>query len=254
MMSMKDIGKMFDLLESNYGKTFYDGVDKDNVLKLWSVMFKDDDPESVMQGVMNCINTLYRKPTIADVRIRMAQARMGGQMTAMEAFQAISNAVRKTYGKESAITEFNALPPIVRKVVGFPEMLIDWSKVSTEAFQTVVMSAIRESYREFAQREADYYALPKQMQTAESWRVEAPAQESLPEPKPQKSHEERFAEMDEDAKAYRERFGMTQKDMTDRVAEFQNMTDSERKMYEAKEKHKLEVKLEKMRLRLKNER
>ena len=168
MMTVQDIGVMLQMLEANYGQRFYDGADRDSVVKLWASQFRDDDPKLVLQGVQNCINTMSYKPTIADIRKRIAQAQMKGQMTVTEAFNAVEKAVGNAYDRESAVKAYNDLPPILRKLVGTPSKLISWHHVRDEAFQTVIMSAIRESYRELAQREADYYALPKPLPNAEA--------------------------------------------------------------------------------------
>ena len=71
----------------------------------------------------------------------------------------------------------------------------------------------------------------------------------LPEPKPQKSHEERFADMDRDAAEYRRKYILPQsQDLTDRVSAFlQPMTDSELKLMEAKQKADEKHRLERMR-------
>ena len=231
MMTIQEIGMMLDILEANYGQKFYDGVSKENVIKLWNVCFRDDDPRLVMQGVQNCVNTMSYKPTIADIRKRMAQAKIGGQMTPTEAFQEIAKAVDKVFDRESATKEFNSLSPIVRKVVGFPSQLTSWSRVSEEAFQTVIMSAIRESYKELAQREFDYHALPKKLQEVEKWRISAPEQEALPEPKQDKSIADIMREANEQAAMHG--MQMTQELLEKharRVNDFQKpMTDDEKK-------------------------
>ena len=244
MITVKDIGMMLDICEANYGDKLYEGTDKDRVMKLWLRMFQDDDPGIVMQGVINCINTMSYKPTIADIRKRMAQAKMHGQLTPMEAFHAIANAVDKIYDKDSATKAFNDLPPMVRKVVGSPAILVSWSRVSEEAFHTVIMSAIRESYREFAQREADYHALPKRMQAVEGWRVEAPSQEALPEAEEKKSIDEIIAEANAQASAH----GMQmtpelQEKHASRVSDFlKPMTKDDLKRIEMAENRKFEGK------------
>ena len=190
MMTIDDITKVLKMLTANYGEDFYRGTNEEDVLTLWAVQFANDDPGEVMKAVQNCIATLPYKPRIADIRKRIAGSVMKGQMTTMEAFQEISKAVRKSYDRESAAAAFNDLPPILRKVVGQSAQLASWRKVNDEAFQTVIMSAIRESYREKAQQEADYYAMPKPLQSLESWRIEGAEQEALPEPIPEKTVDE----------------------------------------------------------------
>lgn len=236
MMTTDDITEVLKMLSANYGKSFYDGTNLKDVIKLWSVQFANDDPKKVMKAVQNCIATLTYKPTIADIRKRMAGDEMKGQLTSVEAFQEIAKAVSRGYDRDSAIVAFNDLSPILRRVVGTPNQLVSWRKVSEESFQTVIMSAIRESYRELAQREADYYALPKPLKIAEGWRVEGPEPEVLPEPEKKKTIDELHSEMDEDAKEYREKHGMQAKDKYNaRVDDFKRpMTDEEMKAIEKK--------------------
>ena len=156
MMTVQDIKMMLKILSANYGESFSKGTDETDVLKLWSTVFANDDPALVKNGVQNCINTMTYKPTIADIRIRMAKSKIKGQMTPMEAFQEIANARDKVYDRESATKAFNSLSPLCKKVTGSTSILVGWSRISDEAFYTVVMSAIRESYRELAQRQLDW--------------------------------------------------------------------------------------------------
>jgi len=193
-MTIENIGDMLDLLESNYGQKFYDGVNRKNVVKTWLVMFRDDDPALVMRGVQDCINTMTYKPTIADVRKRMAKAKVGRQMTEIEAFQAIKDAWRKATNREKAVQLFNELPPICRKIVGTASQLRDWQAVSEDTFETVVASMIGRAYREYAEQELTYAMLPKHLQTESNYMITAPEQEALPEPEYQKSVDEIIAE------------------------------------------------------------
>lgn len=249
MITTNDIRKMLKMLSANYGEEFYRGTDESDVLTLWSVQFANDDPKEVMQAVMNCISTLSFKPKIADIRQRMGQAKMQGQMTTIEAFQTISKAVRDSYNRESAVKAYNALPPILQKLAGFPEQLISWHNVSDESFQTVIMSAIRESYRELAKFEADYHALPKALQKAEKWRMPEPQQAALPKADVVKSIQEIIDEAN--AKAAEHGMVMTpeleQKHKAQVSAFLAPMTDAEQKLYDAKQKKKEADRLERMR-------
>ena len=194
MMTVDEITPILKMLSANYGENFYKGTSQEDVIILWSTQFVNDDPREVKKGVQNCINTLSYRPTIADIRKRMAKSKMQGQMTATEAFQVIHKAVNSIYDKDTATKAFNDFPPIIRRVVGSPSILVSWSRVSDEAFMTVVMSAIRESYKELAQQELDYNALPSHLKRGADWMVEAPSQQALPEPEKAKSVDEIIAE------------------------------------------------------------
>jgi hypothetical protein len=172
----------------------------------------------------------------------MASNETHGQMTAVEAFQEISKAVSRGYDRTSATEAYNDLPPILRRVVGFPAQLISWRKVSDESFQTVIMSAIRESYREIAQEEAIYHALPEPLKEIEKWRVDAPDQEALPEPETAQSIDEVIEQSNREAAAH----GMT---MTEELAQkhasrvdnfLKPMTADEKKRVELAESRKAE--------------
>ena len=187
MMTVQNIGEMLQLLEAAYGLSLYKDVNRENVVKLWSVMFADDDPAEVGIAVKNCIATLQFPPKIADIKSRMAQNKMAGQMTEMEVWQIIRRAVEDSNSREKASEIFGQLPKIIQRVVGSGSQLKAWRTVEDDQFETVVASNCMRTYRILAQREAGFYALPSDLQQVESWRIEAPKQTALPEPeKPKK--------------------------------------------------------------------
>ena len=186
-------------------------------------------------------------PTVAEIKQQMAESRLEDQPTAIEAFQVISAAVKKSTDRESATKQYNELPPILRKLAGSPGQLVSWCRISDEAFQTVVMSAIRDSYATLARREAKYYALPAGLQKTEHWRIDAPDQEALPEPERQKSFEEIMSDLDKNAAEYRRLQGIeVNPDYAKRAADFANPTENEMKMIKAKQKRQEEILAEKL--------
>lgn len=181
-MTINEIQIALRILNANYGREFYRDMDETDVIKEWAAQFGKDDPNEVMQAIQNCISTFSYRPVIADIRRRMAKNRTKGQMTEMQAFQAVKDAMRKSTNRENSVAAFNNMPPILRKLVGRASQLRDWQNISDESFETVIASQIMRSYRTLAEQEADYYALPAQLQTMEPWRIEAPEPEALPEP------------------------------------------------------------------------
>ena len=243
MITIKDTNMLIDLIVSAYGDKAFPVDDPKKlakVMNLWSVMFQDDEPREVLLAVKNCIATLQFPPKIADIKARISQSRMAGQMTEMEAWQKIREAVNNSNSRSDANKAYTELPAILKKVVGSPSQLRAWNDCSIDTFEGVIASNVQRSYRELARREATYYALPKDLQSEQSWMVEAPKEVTmLPEPKPQKSFEERQAEMDNEAREYREKQGMTENtDYSDRVADFKKpMTKNELLELEAKKRH-----------------
>ena len=253
MMTQKNIEMVMDLLVAAYGEKAYPTADPKQMAKvsnLWSVMFAEDEPNEVLTAVKNCIATSQFAPKIADIKQRIAQSRMAGQMTEMEAWISIRKAIKKSGTSAEANQAFMDLPAILRKVIGEPSTLKEWRGVSLDTLEGVIASNVQRSYRDLARQEATYNALPRDMQRSSGWMVSEPEAAMLPEPKPQKSHEERFADMDADAAEYRRKYLLPQsQDMTDRVNAFvKPMTDAELKLMEAKAKRREADLLDRMRL------
>ena len=182
-MTSNEIVKVLELLETAYGvKKFYADTNKEKVIWLWSVMFRDDDPVEVNRAVINCISTSPYAPAISDIKTRMAEDRMAGQMTEMEAWNLVRKAVINSNSNEEAQKEFDRLPPIIQKVLGDKSPLRSWRKIDDDDFETVTASNFMRSYSTWAKREAGYYAMPEQLQQSQKWRIEAPKQEALPAP------------------------------------------------------------------------
>lgn len=236
---------------SRFFPRFYEGQDAEQVAHDWYEEggFRNIEFGRVERAVRAYCNTAKFPPSLADIKSQMVESYLQDKPTAMQAFQCISKAVRKSFSKEDAIKQYNDLSPILKKLVGEPTQLQDWYKVSGESFQTVIMSAIRESYKELATREAKFYAFPDDLQRAEQWRVSAPETVALPEPVKEKTIDEMQFEMDRKAVEYRDTYGITAKpEYENRVVDFRKpMTDNEIKMIVAKEKAELKAKIERMR-------
>lgn len=225
---------------SQYWSGFYAKQDADEIFSIWYPLFKNDDASEVQKAVIMLVCTLKFPPTVADIKTQLAENRLEAQPTSIEAFQTISEAVSRSYNRDDATEQYKQLPPILRKLVGSPAQLISWRKVSDEAFQTVVMSAIRESYTTLAKREAKYYALPAGLQKLETWRIDTPSLEGLPEPEKPKTVDE----IVEESNAHASEHGMKmtqelQEKHSARVADFlKPVTKDDVKRVELREKQK----------------
>lgn len=196
-MTEVEVAEILQLFETAYGsKRFYAETNKLDVLKIWLAVFKDDDVNLVREAAVGCISTLEFAPTVADIKKRMIEIKLSGQMTEMEAFQEIKKAVRDiSSGRKHAMDAYNDLPPILRRTCGGVRQLIDWTQVPTESFETVVASHIRQSYRTEAAKEVGFFSLPKQMQENEKWMIEGGEQVCLPISKVQSVAEKAEAEL-----------------------------------------------------------
>lgn len=174
---------------SRFYPRFYEGQDAEKVAEDWYTVggFENISFGMVDRAVTAYCNTSKFPPSLADIKSQMVESYLQDKPTAMQAFQVITGAVKKAKDKRSSVEAYNSLPPILRKLVGDPAYLYDWGQCSTESFHTVIMSAIRESYKELATREAKFYAFPDDLQKAEKWRISDTELVALPEPPLQKS-------------------------------------------------------------------
>ena len=207
-MTEQEFSKVMERLEDYYPK-FYEGRDKKKTFKVWYPLFKDDSYEEVARACISLVCTLRFPPTVADIKQQLAEFRLESQPTPLEAFQTISNAVDHASDRTKATEAYNALTAVLRRLVGSPSQLISWRRLNDDTFQTVVMSAIRESYTTLAKREAKYYALPAGAQKAEQWRIEGKPVAELPAPEKTQSVDDMLDDMDRQAKEYREKYGVT---------------------------------------------
>ena len=79
-------------------------------------------------------------------------------MTEYEAW----NCVRKAIGNGiyEANEEFEKLPLILQRLVGSPNQISDWAKMSSEVINTVVASNFMRSYSARAENEREYLLFP----------------------------------------------------------------------------------------------
>lgn len=187
---------------AHYYPRFYAESDPNTVFEDWFEFFENNSFNAVMHAVKAHVSTSKFAPTIADLKAQMVESYLQNKPTSIQAFQVISDAVRKTYDRADAVKQYNALPPILKKLVGKPEQLRDWSNIDDSTFQTVIMSAIRESYTELAKREAKFYAFPAELQRAEIWRIADPGPAELPAPEITKTVDEIIEEANAGAAAH----------------------------------------------------
>ena len=158
---------------------------------------------------------------VADIKRQMGEDEEEGKPTALEAFQMISEAVDEANNRKNATEAYNQLPPILRKLVRTPSWLVQWHNTDENAFNTVIMSAIRESYKELAKRETKYHTLPEGIRKKSAWRIEGSDPVALPEPEQEKKVEDLLDEMERWTEDYRAENGIVPNESySDRVAEF----------------------------------
>ena len=142
-MTIQETSKIMDILITAYPKW---GVNKQDALILWSQMFVDEPVELVAAAVKSYIITDAKgfPPVIGQIKQIIAKAQ-ADDMSEMEAWNLICKAASN--GKYGAYEEYEALPPILQKIVGSPRQIYLWANTSEDEFSTVVASNFMRSYR-----------------------------------------------------------------------------------------------------------
>lgn len=128
---------------------YYKDYSKDDAIaavNLWSEMFVNDDVNLVKAAVKALIATDTKgfPPVIGQVREKMYQlTNTDSDMTEEEAWQMVKNACRY-YDPEKY---FNELPEILKKLVGSPNQLREWSQADLTELETVIKSNFIRSYK-----------------------------------------------------------------------------------------------------------
>lgn len=251
MITQKEIAEMMDLISAAYGeKTFPESPERmAKVINLWAVMFKDDNPTEVALAVKDCISTLQFAPKIADIKSRIAQARLQGQMTELEAWAVVRKAVKSSRLANEANAAYLNLPGILQRIVAEPSTLIEWNRLSVDTLEGVIASNFQRSYRELARQQATYNALPKDIQAERSWMDAEPKDVTmLPEPAPPKTVDDIQNDMDDDTAKFRAMQGIESKpEYSAKVADFMKpMTDAELKDIAARQKREDILRIERL--------
>lgn len=165
-MNKMETARVLSVLRAAY-PNFYKGMARgelEQILDLWTDMFLDDDPEIVGGAVKAFIATDSKgfPPVIGVIKDKVRQISRPPMMTEQEAWALVLKAVRNS-GYQSQ-REFEALPPLLRGLVGSPRQLKDWSMMDEDTVQSVIASNFMRSYRARAQSKQEFDALPSDVQ------------------------------------------------------------------------------------------
>ena len=160
---------------------FYKGMAKselEQILDLWTEMFKEDHPRIVAGAVKAFIATDSKgfPPVIGVLKDKVRQITKPPMMTEQEAWTLVLDAMNCS--EHDVGKRFDALPPVVRSIVGNARQLWEWGLMDSQTVNSVVASNFMRSYRNRAQQQADFDALPGDVQ---QFAIEAGAFMSLDE-------------------------------------------------------------------------
>lgn len=161
-MNRAETAKVMAILSAAY-PGFYSKQTKDEKLaavNLWADLFEDDPPDVVLAAIKAHIATDTRgyPPVIGQIKEQVTRLTQPPQMTEAEAWGIVYGAICNS--GYHAQQEYDALPPLLQRLVGSPAQLRDWSQMDADEVQSVVASNFQRSYRVRAKDWADYQALP----------------------------------------------------------------------------------------------
>ena len=151
-------------------KEFYPAFHKDKTpeqskisARLWYEMFKEDDGNQVLSAVKAFIATDTKgfPPSVGQIKQRLVQLNAPDMPDEAEAWGQVWKAVKNSayHAKE----EFEKLHPIVKRVVGQPEVLKAWSILPADEVQTIIASNFQRAYRARKNEVAEHLALPSEL-------------------------------------------------------------------------------------------
>lgn len=161
-MDRRETAQVLSVLRAAY-PNFYKGMSKadlEGIVDLWAAMFAEDDPKLVAGAVKAFIATDSKgfPPVIGVIKDKLRQITAPEMMTEQEAWGLVLRAMNCS--EHEVGKRFDALPPVVRSIVGTPRQLWDWGMMDSDTVQSVVASNFMRSYRARAQYQRDYEALP----------------------------------------------------------------------------------------------
>lgn len=162
-MTREETIKVLAVLKAAY-PAFYRGMKADElngIVNLWASQFEGDDYKTVGAAVQAHIATDTKgyPPHIGAIKEAIRKITQPDEMSEMEAWGYVASALRNS--GYNSVTEFDKLPPVVRRIVGSPSQLREWAMMDSDTVQSVVQSNFMRSYRVRAQSEREYLALPE---------------------------------------------------------------------------------------------
>lgn len=166
-MNRRETHQILMILQANYPDSFR-GMSKEAAevkINLWANMFEDEPFEVVAAAVKAYMAADAKSfmPTVGQIKERIATMCSRGEMTELEAWNIVANALRNSaYGAEE---EFDKLPPQLQRTVGSPNQLREWALMDAEAVHTVVASNFQRSFKVWQARERDFAKLPQDIKS-----------------------------------------------------------------------------------------
>ena len=154
-MTTQETGRIMDILKAAYPNW---NATKNTAL-LWAQMFSDDNIAEVAAAVKAFIANDDKgyAPAIGQIKSLITKARYSAELNEGEAWSLVRKAISN--GLYGSSEEYKALPPILQRVVGSPDQLMQWAQL-TDGLDTVVASNVQRAYRNELEKQRFTEALP----------------------------------------------------------------------------------------------
>lgn len=184
-MSREETLKILAVLKVAY-PGFYRGMkpgEAESVVSLWEDLFRKEPYDIVSYAVKALLETDEKgyPPNIGAVKARIRLLTQSGQMTEMEAWRLVREAIRGAsmdassrlfHGESSPLPETSAqrnflkLPEQIQRIIGGPEQLAEWEKLPDDEINTITQSNFMRSYRTRSQQDRELDAIPADVRAA----------------------------------------------------------------------------------------
>lgn len=161
-MTREETLAIMGVLKAAY-PNFYKGMGRseaEGIVDLWSSMF-DKEPAQLVAVAVKAHIANDKKgypPHIGAIKEAIVKLQEPEAMTEQEAWGLVLKALRN--GIYGAQKEFDALPPMIQRLVGSPSQLKEWAMMDGDSVNSVVASNFQRSYKVRAANERELLALP----------------------------------------------------------------------------------------------
>ena len=135
----------------------------EDTVMVWSKCLEDYPYEQVSAATMAYISTEHFPPVPADIISRIAITQEQDYPTAIELWGVIRRGISN--GLYGYVKEYEALPPICKRVVGRPEQLREWAMLGEE-LDTVIASNVQRSLEGLLKNQKELDKIPQRLQDA----------------------------------------------------------------------------------------
>lgn len=147
------------VIRTAYPNFYRSAEEIDSAIDLWTMMFVDETAKIVTEAVKALICTNKYPPTIADVKEKIALITQPQQLTEMEAWGLVLQAIQDS--NYHAQIQFNKLPAVIQKVIGSANQLREWGMLDKDSINAVVQSNFMRSYKTYSKNERELALLPQ---------------------------------------------------------------------------------------------